>query len=122
MAHHWVVAPSQIASAPPVIEHSGFGLTLSVLSHRLEQFVPKFTQTMNEVAVGELSEPFLSQYGWHVLEVQERRRQDMGEEARRDKAVEILHRRRFDEELQKWLKEIRDEAFVEVRLGQRLEE
>ena len=97
-------------------------MTLSVLSHRLEQFVPKFTQTMNEVAVGELSEPFLSQYGWHVLEVQERRRQDMGEEARRDKAVEILHRRRFDEELQKWLKEIRDEAFVEVRLGQRLEE
>jgi peptidyl-prolyl cis-trans isomerase SurA len=40
----------------------------------------------------------------------------MGEEALRDMAVQILHRRRFDEELQEWLKEIRDEAFVEVRL------
>ena len=41
---------------------------------------------------------------------------DMGEEARRNMAVQILHQRRFEEELQKWLKEIRDEAFVEVRL------
>lgn len=82
-----------------------------------DQFVPKFVENLNETATGELGEPFLSEYGWHVLEVQERRRQDMGEEALRDMAVQILHRRRFDEELQEWLKEIRDEAFVEVRLG-----
>ncbi len=81
-----------------------------------EQFVPQFVETMNATAVGELSEPFFSRYGWHVLEVQERRREDMGEEARSDMAVQILHRRRFDEELQEWLKEIRDEAFVELRL------
>jgi peptidyl-prolyl cis-trans isomerase SurA len=81
-----------------------------------DQFVPKFVEELQATATGELSEPFLSEYGWHVLEVQERRREDMGEEALRDMAVQILHRRRFDEELQEWLKEIRDEAFVEVRL------
>ncbi len=81
-----------------------------------DQFVPKFVEELQATATGEFSEPFLSEYGWHVLEVQERRREDMGEEALRDMAVQILHRRRFDEELQEWLKEIRDEAFVEVRL------
>ena len=81
-----------------------------------EQFVPAFVEAMNATATGELSAPFQSDYGWHVLEAQDRRTQDMGEEARRNMALQILHQRRFDEELQKWLKEIRDEAFVEVRL------
>ena len=81
-----------------------------------EQFVPAFVEAMNATANGELSDPFESGYGWHVLEVLDRRTQDMGEEARRNMAVQILHQRRFEEELQKWLKEIRDEAFVEVRL------
>jgi peptidyl-prolyl cis-trans isomerase SurA len=64
-----------------------------------------------------LSEPFRTQYGWHILEVQDRREQDMSLEARQDMALQILHGRRFEEELEKWLKEIRDEAFVELRLG-----
>ncbi len=81
-----------------------------------EQFVPEFVATMDATPTGELSEPFASGYGWHVIEVLDRRTQDMGEEARRNMAVQILHQRRFEEELQKWLKEIRDEAFVEVRL------
>ena len=81
-----------------------------------DQFVPPFVEAMNATPTGELSPPFQSNYGWHVLEVQDRRTQDMGEEARRNMALQILHQRRFDEELQAWLKEIRDEAFVEVRL------
>jgi len=81
-----------------------------------EQFVPAFVEAMNATATGELSAPFESRYGWHVIEVLERRTQDMGEEARRNMALQILHQRRFDEELQAWLKEIRDEAFVELRL------
>ena len=80
------------------------------------EFVPSFQQAMNSTQTGTLSQPFRSQYGWHVLEVQERREQDMSEEARRNMAVQILHQRRFDEELQEWLKELRDEAFVEMRL------
>ena len=48
----------------------------------------------------------------------ERREQDMSDEARKDMALQILHGRRFEEELEKWLKELRDEAFVDIRLGQ----
>ncbi len=81
-----------------------------------DQFVPAFVEAMNNTEAGSLSKPFESRYGWHVLEVQDRRTQDMGEMARRNMAHQILHQRRFDEELQAWLKEIRDEAFVEYRL------
>jgi len=81
-----------------------------------DQFVEAFVAAMNATPTGELSEPFESAYGWHVIEVLDRRTQDMGEEARRNMAIQILHQRRFEEELQKWLKEIRDEAFVEIRL------
>ena len=81
-----------------------------------EEFVPEFRDMLHRTPTGELSEPFRTQYGWHVLEVLERREQDMSEEARRNMAMQILHKRRFEEELQEWLKEIRDEAFVEMRL------
>ena len=54
--------------------------------------------------------------GWHILTVEGRREEDMSEDARRNMAVDLLHRRRFEEERQEWLKEIRDEAFVELRL------
>ncbi|MCZ6710503.1 MAG: peptidylprolyl isomerase [Gammaproteobacteria bacterium] len=79
-------------------------------------FSPAISEAMNATATGSLSEPFRSQYGWHVLEVQERREQDLSEETRRNMATQLLHNRRFDEELQAWLKELRDEAFVEMRL------
>ena len=67
-------------------------------------------------AIGGVSEPFLTQFGWHILQVLDRREQDMSDEARKNMAVEILHKRRFEEEQEEWLKEIRDEAFVELRL------
>lgn len=50
------------------------------------------------------------------MQVLDRREQDMSDEARKNMAVEILHKRRFEEEQEEWLKEIRDEAFVELRL------
>ena len=81
-----------------------------------DQFVSIFAQVMDATAIGDISEPFESQYGWHVLTVEGRREEDMSEDARRNMAVDLLHRRRFEEERQEWLKEIRDEAFVEVRL------
>ena len=81
-----------------------------------DEFVPEFREALAATVDGALSEPFRTQYGWHVLEVQERRDQDMSEEARRNMAMRILHDRRFEEELQKWQKELRDEAFVEIRI------
>jgi peptidyl-prolyl cis-trans isomerase SurA len=81
-----------------------------------DEFVPEFRDAMLETETGALSEPFRSQYGWHVLEVLDRREQDMSQEARRRMAVQILHQRRFDEELQEWQKELRDEAYVELRI------
>src|SRR5690606_9561687 len=82
-----------------------------------EEFVPEFREALAGTGTGEMSEPFRTQYGWHVLEVLDRREQDMSEEARRRMALQILHQRRFDEELQEWLKELRDEAYIDVRLG-----
>lgn len=81
-----------------------------------DQFVGQFGEIMERTAKEGISEPFLTQFGWHVLQVLDRREEDMSDEARENMAVEILHKRRFEEEQQEWLKEIRDEAFVEVRL------
>ena len=81
-----------------------------------DQFVPQFAEVMSQSDVGEVSEPFESEFGWHILLVEDRREQDMSDEARRNMAMDLLFRRRFEEERQEWLKEIRDEAFVELRL------
>lgn len=80
------------------------------------QMVPAFDQTMNETDVGEVSEPFKSQFGWHILTVEERREQDMSEQMIRNQAANMLRERRFDEELQTWLAEIREEIYVEEKL------
>ena len=80
------------------------------------QFVGQFGVVMDATPAGQFSEPFLTQFGWHIVQVEDRREQDMSEEARENMALEILHKRRFEEEQQEWLKELRDEAFVEVRL------
>jgi peptidyl-prolyl cis-trans isomerase SurA len=80
------------------------------------QMVPAFEERMAITEIGELSDPFRSRFGWHVLEVLDRREQDMSAEMRERQAMAILRDRRFDEELQAWLREIRDEAYVEMKL------
>jgi peptidyl-prolyl cis-trans isomerase SurA len=81
-----------------------------------DQFVPQFADTVRAIGEGEISDPFETQFGWHVLQVQERRVRQIGDEARRTMAARVLQNRRFEEELEAWLREIRDEAFVDVRL------
>lgn len=81
------------------------------------QFVPEFERVMNETPVGEISLPFRSQHGWHILMVEDRRVQDMSERVKRNQAHNLLRNRRFEEELPIWLQEIRDEAYVEVKLA-----
>ena len=81
-----------------------------------EDFVPVFAAMVDSAEIGKYTKPFRSKYGWHILEVQERRMEDMSEEALKNKAAQILHNQRFEDELQKWIKEVRDEAYVELRM------
>ena len=78
-------------------------------------FVPEFEQTMSTIAINDISEPFASQFGWHILQVTERRQQDFSSEILRNKAQSMLRQRKYEEELQVWLQEIRDEAFIEIK-------
>jgi len=78
-------------------------------------FVPEFEQTMGTIAINDISEPFASQFGWHILQVTERRQQDFSSEILRNKAQSMLRQRKYEEELQVWLQEIRDEAFIEIK-------
>ena len=78
--------------------------------------VPEFRQVMSETASGELSKPFQTQFGWHVLQVLGRRATDSSEQFREQQAANLLRNRKYDEELQAWLRQIRDEAYVETKL------
>jgi peptidyl-prolyl cis-trans isomerase SurA len=79
------------------------------------QMVPEFDEAMARGKIGEISDPIHSQFGWHILEVTGRRDQDMTELAIRAKAREYLHSRKYQEELDAWLRKIRDEAFVDIK-------
>ena len=79
------------------------------------QMVPTFEQAMLDADIGELRGPFRSQFGWHILQVQERRQKDISGDVRDAEARQAIYRRKFETELQNWLQEIRDEAFVEFK-------
>ena len=78
--------------------------------------VPEFENVMNNLAPNQLSEPFKSRYGWHIVQVLARRQYDNTEQALRTKAAHQIHQRKVEEELQAWLRQLRDEAYVEYRL------
>ena len=80
-----------------------------------ENFVPEFQEAMASAEIGVVTEPFETEYGWHVLEVVDRRVEDLSEDALNNLALQQIYERRFDELLNGWIKEMRDEAFVEIR-------
>lgn len=80
------------------------------------EMVPEFEQQMIATPVGQLSAVFETQYGWHFLRVDEKRSADMSDEYRRIKARNALQQRRYSEEVQTWLREIREEAYVDIRI------
>jgi peptidyl-prolyl cis-trans isomerase SurA len=77
--------------------------------------VPEFEKAMMQLKIGSLSAPFLTQYGWHILEVLERRSENQGPAFRENQAKMALQKRRYEEELQRWLREIRQEAYVDIK-------
>ncbi len=78
--------------------------------------VPAFEQVMNELQPAQISAPFKSEFGWHIVQVQERREHDDTEEYTRSQAQEALRSRKIEEEYQNWLRRLRDEAYVEYRI------
>ncbi|MDT8385230.1 MAG: peptidylprolyl isomerase [Gammaproteobacteria bacterium] len=80
------------------------------------EMVPEFEQAMQALAVNEISQPVRTQFGWHVLQVLERRDHDNTAKVQREKAQEVLRARKTDPAMQAWIRRIRDEAFVENRL------
>ena len=81
--------------------------------------VPEFERVMNNLKVEELSEPFVTSFGWHLMQVLERRQADVSGERKRQEARLILRERKADEAYQEWLRQLRDRAFVEYRLEER---
>jgi peptidyl-prolyl cis-trans isomerase SurA len=78
--------------------------------------VPAFEEAMNRLAVGQISTPIQSPFGWHIIEVQERREVDASRDLLRARAQEVLQNRKREEETELWLRRLRDEAFVEYRV------
>ena len=81
-----------------------------------EVLVPEFREVMSRSAINEISQPFQSQFGWHVLQVLDRRSTDSSTQTRKQQATNILRSRKFDEEVQTWLRQIRDEAYVDIKI------
>ena len=81
--------------------------------------VPEFEQVMSQTPVGEISKPFRSRFGWHILQVLDTRQADIGDQVQNSEARQVLQQRKYDEALQAWLREIRGEAYVEYT-GQEL--
>lgn len=77
--------------------------------------VPEFEAKMKETPKGEISKPFQSQFGWHILQVTDTRQQDMTQEVQERMARQLLGERQFDTELDSWLREIRNNAFVDIK-------
>lgn len=78
--------------------------------------VPEFERAMDALAPGEISQPVRSPFGWHLIEVIERRVQDVSDERMRAVTRNLLRERKSDEAYEAWLRELRDATYVEYRL------
>ena len=80
--------------------------------------VPAFEHVMNGLTPNQLSEPVQTQFGWHLIQVLERQETNDSGEFEKNKAREEIFKRKVEEETELWLRRIRDEAYVEIRLFQ----
>jgi peptidyl-prolyl cis-trans isomerase SurA len=79
-------------------------------------FVPEFEETMQNIEPNQISEVFKTEHGYHFLEVTGSRVEDFSERFRMGQADNYLYNQKFDEELESWVREIREEAFVEIKI------
>lgn len=80
--------------------------------------VPEFEEQMNKLQPGQISQPFESQFGWHIVQVMSRRQQDNTQQFERAQARQMIGRRKSEVAIESWLREMRSEAYVEYRLNQ----
>ena len=76
-----------------------------------------FEKVIEEVDLNEISKPFETAFGWHILKVLEKRKKNISDEIIKDKAYSVLFKRKFQEQLQNTLEEIRSEAFVDIKIS-----
>jgi len=81
--------------------------------------VPEFERAMNALKVGEVSQPVRTPFGFHIIQVLERRTADLSADRKRIEARRVLRDRRADEAYQEWLRQLRDRSYVEYRLEER---
>ena len=79
-------------------------------------FVPEFDKAIADLKVNEISEPFKSRYGWHIVQMLGTRTYDSTDDVRRQRAFAAIRESKADEETELWLRRLRDEAFVEVKM------
>lgn len=79
--------------------------------------VPAFDEHMSKLQVGEISEPFKSQYGWHIVQVLGRRQADQTAESLKNKAYEEVYNRKSDQIVQDWLSQMKGSAYIEYHLN-----
>lgn len=77
-------------------------------------YVPAFRDTLNRLQVNELSEPFRTEHGWHIVQLLERRTVDATADKKRDQVYRMIFNRRFNEESASFMRELRDDAYIEV--------
>lgn len=77
-------------------------------------YAPQFQEQLAALDKGEYSQPFRTKFGWHVLQLMDERTADATEKSKQDQAYQILYKRKFTEEAENWLREIKDEAYIEV--------
>jgi peptidyl-prolyl cis-trans isomerase SurA len=79
-------------------------------------FVPEFDKAIADLKVNEICEPFKSRYGWHIVQMLGTRTYDSTDDMRRQRAFAAIRESKADEETELWLRRLRDEAFVEVKM------
>ena len=80
-----------------------------------DTFAPEFTKVVDDLKVDEISEPFHTQYGWHIAQVTGRRKYDDTQELQRKQAADQIRASKVDEETELWLRRLRDDAYVDLK-------